>query len=208
MTTTRLTRFLLVHAFALFSLCCAAIFLPAAVAVASEVGGVKFDDAVRIGNDDLKLNGAAALDGVGIYRRANKAIVMGLYIKERKGTTADVIAQPGAKRMTVAMIDDVDSERMSRGFVRGIQNNVDRNDRMKITSQLLKFGETFAAVGVFKKGEVFHVDWVPSQQMTVITMNGKKLLELPDQAFYNAFLLCFLGDRPIGPELKKAMLGG
>jgi hypothetical protein len=202
MTTTRFIRFLFAQACALF---CIAFAGPAH---AADVSGVKFDDSIRLGGDELRLNGAAALDGVGIYRRANKTIVMGLYVKERRSSAAELVALPGAKRMTVAMIDDVDSERMSRGFVRGIQNNVERADRVKIASQLLKFGETFAAVGVFKKGEVFHVDWLPGQQLTVITMNGKKLLEVPDQAFYNAFLLCFIGDRPIGPEMKKAMLGG
>ena len=65
----------------------------------------------------------------------------------------------------------------------------------------------FAQTPALKKGDQLSLDWTPNEG-TQCYLNGKKLGELmPDQAFYNAVLRIWLGDKPVDSSLKPALLG-
>lgn len=174
---------------------------------AAETSGGMFDEAVVIGGEALQLQGGALSEGVGVSKKAKHRVALALYLAQRKTTPNDVIKAAGAKRIAMKMQQDVESEQLSRSFLNGIRNNVERAERTKIASQLLKFGELFGSIPEFQKGDVINVDWVPTASSTVLTLNGKKIGDFPDRAFYDAFLLCFLGERPIDPKLKNTFLG-
>lgn len=179
----------------------AASVLPCAQA-AVEVAGVKLDDAVKLAGQDLKLNGAGIR-----YKAIFKVYVAGLYLAEKRTTTADVLNVPGARRVTIVMLRDVSNEEFGRGFMGGIYQNSDKNEKIKFVSQLQKFGEVFASVPELKKGDVLTNDWIPGTG-TVIHLNGKKITDpLPDIGFYNALLKIWLGEKPIDAKLKRLMLG-
>lgn len=186
-----------------FSLIGAAVILSfASYANAAEVGGVKMDDTVRLANQELKLNGAGIR-----YKAIFKVYVAGLYLAEKKSTVQDVLAAPGAKRVTIVMLRDVSNEELGRGFMSGIQQNSDRNEKAKLIMQLQKFGEIFASIPELKKGDVLTTDWIPGAG-TVVHLNGKKVSDtLPDIGFYNALLKIWLGDKPVDAQLKPLMLG-
>lgn len=169
---------------------------------AAEVAGIRIDDVARVGNQDLKLNGA------GIRHKAIfKVYVAALYLNDRKATAAEVLSAPGAKRVTLVMLRDVGNEELARGFMSGIQQNSDKSEKARFISQLQKFGEIFASIPELKKGDVLTTDWVPDSG-TVIHVNGRKVSDqLPDPAFYNALLKIWLGDKPVDARLKPAMLG-
>lgn len=174
----------------------------AGLAGAAEVGGVKLDDAVRLANQELKLNGAGIR-----YKAIFKVYVAGLYLTEKKSAVQDVLAAPGPKRVTIVMLRDVSNEELGRGFMSGIQQNSDKNEKAKLIMQLQKFGEIFASIPELKKGDVLTTDWIPGSG-TVVHVNGKKVSDfLPDVAFYNALLKIWLGDKPVDPQLKPLMLG-
>ncbi|MGH8806602.1 MAG: chalcone isomerase family protein [Noviherbaspirillum sp.] len=185
------------------SLLSAAAALSIAVSAgAVELAGVKLDDTVRVANQDLKLNGAGIR-----YKAIFKVYVAGLYVSEKKSTTPDVLALPGAKRVTIVTLREVSSEELGRGFMSGIQQNSDRAEKSRLVMQLQKFGEIFASIPELKKGDMLTVDWIPASG-TVIHLNGKKISDpLPDVAFYNAILKIWLGDKPADSKLKPAMLG-
>ena len=169
---------------------------------AAEVGGIKLDDTVRLANQELKLNGAGIR-----YKAIFKVYVAGLYLPEKKSAVQDVLAAPGPKRVTIVMLRDVSNEELGRGFMSGIQQNSDRNEKAKLIMQLQKFGEIFASIPELKKGDVLTTDWIPGSG-TVVHVNGKKVSDvLPDVAFYNALLKIWLGDKPVDPQLKPVMLG-
>jgi hypothetical protein len=174
----------------------------ASSAFAIDVAGVKFDDTARVANQALKLN------GVGIrYKAIFKVYVAGIYLPERKTTTADVLASPGSRRIHIVMLRDVSSEDFGRAFLNGMHQNIDRAEKSKLVGQLMKFGEVFASIPELKKGDVLTTDWVPGTG-TVMQINGKRIADpLPDLAFYNALLKIWLGDKPVEPKLKQAMLG-
>lgn len=179
-----------------------AVLACASSAHAAEVGGVKLDDTIRVANQELKLNGAGIR-----YKAIFKVYVAGLYLADKKSTAQEVLAAPGAKRVTIVTLRDVSSEELGRGFMSGIQQNIDRNEKSKLIGQLMKFGEIFASVPEGRKGDVITVDWVPGTGM-VIHLNGRKLADpIPDAAFYNALLKIWLGEKPVDAQLKPLMLG-
>ncbi|WP_395823626.1 chalcone isomerase family protein [Collimonas sp.] len=171
-------------------------------AFAVDVAGIKIDETAKVGNQDLKLNGAGIR-----YKVIFKVYTAALYLADKKTTVSDVLAAPGARRIELVMLRDVSSEDFSRAFMAGIQNNVDKADKSKIINQLLKFGELFASIPELKKGDVLTTDWIPSVG-TQIHFNSKPVSEnLPDQVFYNALLKIWLGEKPADDKLKLALLG-
>ncbi|MBR7781109.1 chalcone isomerase family protein [Undibacterium luofuense] len=168
---------------------------------ATEVAGVKLDDAVQVAGNELKLNGAGIR-----YKAIFKVYVAALYLKEKKNTVPDVLAAQGPRRVAITMLRDLSNEDFGRGFMQGIQQNTDKSEKLKMTSQFMRFGELFASVPELKKGDTMIVDWIPNQG-TIVMLNGKKMGEpYPDLAFYNAILRIWLGESPVDKGLKKAML--
>jgi hypothetical protein len=185
-----------------FIAACMAAAMATGSAQAAEVAGIKLDDTVRLANQDLKLNGAGIR-----YKAIFKVYVAGLYLAEKKNTVSDVLAAPGAKRVTIVMLRDVSNEELGRGFMSGINQNSDRNEKVKYINQLQKFGEIFASIPELKKGDILTTDWIPDAG-TIIHVNGKKVSDaLPDPTFYNALLKIWIGDKPVDTKLKPAMLG-
>ena len=178
------------------------VLLIAGSATAAEISGVRLDDTVRVGNQDLKLNGAGIR-----YKAIFKVYVAGLYLPEKKTTVQEVLALPGARRVTIVPMRDISNEDFGRSFMSGIQKNSDRAEKAKMIMQLQKFGEIFASVPELKKGDVLTTDWIPGSG-TVIHLNGKRVSDfLPDLAFYNAILKIWLGDNPADSRLKPLLLG-
>lgn len=169
---------------------------------AAEVAGVKLDDSVRVANQELKLNGAGVR-----FKVVFKVYAAGLYLAEKKTTVADVLAAPGAKRVALVMMRDLTNEELGQSFMAGIKKNSTLQERTKIVTQMMQFGEMFATIPELKKGDVIGVDWIPGVG-TVSTHNGRKISEpLPDVAFYNALLKIWLGDNPADAQLKLNLLG-
>ncbi|WP_034348514.1 chalcone isomerase family protein [Noviherbaspirillum massiliense] len=169
---------------------------------AAEVAGVKLEDTVKVGGQELKLNGAGIRHKV-IF----KVYVAGLYLSEKKSTVQDVLAATGPRRVKIVTLRDIGSEEFGRGLMSGIQLNLDRTEKAKLTNQLLKLGEVFAQIPELKKGDVVLVDWIPNTG-TVMYVDGKQIVEpLPDIAFYNALLKMWLGEKPLDVKLKPLLLG-
>ena len=191
---TRITRRL-----ALLGAVSALLFSTSALAV--EVAGVKLDETAQVGNQQLKLNGAGIR-----YKVFFKVYVAGLYLSESKSTTPEVLALPGAKRVTLVMLRDLSSEDLGQRFMDGLKKNLEISERAKLINAMLSFGQMFALIQELKKGDVLTLDWVPGTGV-VSSHNGKKLGEtITDPNFYNAVLRIWLGNVPVDEKLKHKML--
>lgn len=169
---------------------------------ATEVSGIKFDDSTTVGGKELKLNGAGLRT-----KFVFKVYAMGLYLQEKKTTTADILASQGPRRVNLVMMRSLTSEEFGDAFMAGLNANSDQAERTKVLPQTMKFGEMFAQIQGLKKGDVLTVDWVPNEG-TLCLLNGKKIGEaVPDVAFYNAILRIWIGDKPVDSSLKPALLG-
>lgn len=168
---------------------------------AAEVSGVKFDDTATVAGKSLTLN------GLGVRHKVVKVYAIGLYLSDKKSTTADVLALTTPKRFRMVTLREITSEELGQAVLTGINKNLSKDEKAKFVNQLVKFGELFNEVEGGKKGDTIVGDYVPGTG-TVITMNGKQLGQpLPDPAFYNAILRIWIGDNPADPTLKPLLLG-
>jgi hypothetical protein len=184
----------------LFSL----VFALINVAHAVEIAGVKVDETVpSVANAPLKLNGA----GVRYKFIIAKVYVAALYLPETKNNTADVLAEPGSKKINLTMLRDMTSDKLATAFMDGVKRSASVTERSKLTDQFLKFGQLFSTVPELKKGDMISMEWVPNSG-TDMFLNGKKLGDtFPDIAFFNIILKIWLGDNPVDAALKEQLLG-
>lgn len=178
-----------------------ALLLAQGSGMAAEVNGIKFDDNMTVGGKSLVLN------GLGVRHKLVRVYAVGLYLTEKKSTTADILALTGPKRFRLVTMRDITSEELAQAVLTGINKNLDKDEKTRYVSQLTRFGELFNEVEGGKKGDVIIGDYVPGTG-TVILFNGKPLGQpLPDLGFYNAILRIWIGNSPADPTLKPLLLG-
>jgi hypothetical protein len=174
------------------------LFLVAAPAFAAEVAGVKIDEQTRVGSAELVLKGA------GLRKRFFLQVyAMGLYVADRN---ADPVTQPGAKRIAIHMLRDVDAEQFVGALSDGIRDNHSEAEARALEPRVAQLGAILAALKEAKKGMLITLDGVPGG--TLVSVDGKpagKPIEGED--FYRALLRIWLGDKPVQDDLKKALLG-
>ena len=169
---------------------------------AAEVGGIKFDDNVKLAGKDLKLNGLGLRVKVFF-----KVYAAGLYLPEKNGKVADILSMQGPRRVQLVIMRDVSSEDFGQAFMTGLNDNSDKTEKTKILSQTTQFSQMFALLPGVKKGDVLNLDFIPGVG-TQCELNGKRIGDImPDIAFYNAVLRIWLGDKPVDTSLKPALLG-
>jgi hypothetical protein len=166
------------------------------------VAGVRFAPTVQVGTSTLLLNGAGLRT-----RFFVKVYAAGLYLTAKANTAESVLAAPGAKRLHVAMLRDIDGNDLGKLFTRGMQDNSTRESFAKSIPGTLRMAELFAAKKRLAQGETFSVDWVPGEG-THIVINGKAQGDaIKEPEFFNALLRIWLGPSPADADLKAALLG-
>ncbi len=174
------------------------------VAQAAEVAGVKLDDKVRIapGGPELVLNGA------GIRTRAIfKVYVGGLYLAEKKGTTGEVLALAGPKRVSMTLLRDLSAQQLSEALAEGIRNNSSAAEQATLKARIDELLAIMNALGEAKQGDAILIEFLPDSGTRVV-MNGQpRGKPIPGEDFYRALLKIWLGDKPVDADLKRGMLG-
>ncbi len=172
-------------------------------AAAVEVAGVKLEDTVKVGGKELKLNGAGTRAWAGLV----KVYVAGLYLPEKKNTAADVLGSNTPRRMKLVLLKKLSSEEFGQAFMDGLNKNSDKAEKSKFVDQTVRMGEIFASFPELEKGAVIITDYIPDVGLQVY-VNDKKMGEpMTGQAFANAFLKIWLGDKPADSTLKEKLLG-
>jgi len=201
MNFVSMTKRRLARQMALMSLACAAFLSPPALADTVTVSGVKLEDTAQVSTQTLKLNGAGVR-----YKVFFKVYVAALYLPELKSTTPEVLALPGAKRVTLVMLRELSNDDLGQRFMDGLRNNLDITERSKLVKPMITFGQMFSLVPVLKKGDVLTFDWIPGAGI-VCQFNGQKVGEtINDASFYNAVLKIWIGNVPADESLKQKML--
>lgn len=173
-------------------------------ALALDVSGVNVDERIRVANQELVLNGAgiryAAAGFVRVY-------VAQLYLPQKRSTSAEIAALKGPKRVTLALLRDINANELSRGLLGGMRANLSAAEQQKHFDSLLKLGAIFGMIPSLKKGNVITVDAIPGTGMTV-NVNGKRVGEVfQDESFFQALLQIWIGPKPIDDSLKPVLLG-
>jgi hypothetical protein len=185
----------------------AAVLLGAAALGAqaqTTVSGVRYADTLDLANQKLVLNGAGIR-----YRAIIKVYTAGLYLSKKSDTPEAALAAPGAKRMSITMLRDIDSGELGKLFTRGVEDNMDKASMSKLIPGLMRMSQLFSDCKQLKTGETFTIDWIPGTG-TVITVpptcrTSNEPFKEPE--FYNALLRIWLGPAPADWKLKEALLG-
>ncbi len=174
----------------------------AAHAQTVEVGGAKFDPTAEVAGTKLVLNGAGVR-----YRAVFKVYAAALYLPGKANTPETIVGMPGAKRVSMYMLRDLDGKDLGKAFTDGMAKNMLPDERAKSINGTFKFGEIFAERKRLAKGDVVNVDWVPNVGATV-TIDGKLAGEpIKEVEFYNSVLRIWLGANPPDGTLKDALMG-
>jgi len=186
----------------------AAAALAALVAVAAAqaepvtVAGVKYEDSTELRGARLQLNGAGVR-----YKAVFKVYTAGLYLPAKASTTDEVLAMPGAKRMSITMLREIDSAELGKLFSRGMEDNMDKTAFSKLIPGVLRMSQIFSEHKKLNPGDSFMIDWIPGTG-AIVTVKGVPQGEpFKEQAFFNALLRIWLGPNPADWKLKEALLG-
>lgn len=176
--------------------------LAAPAARAAVIEGQVFDDAIRLGGAQLRLNGLG-LRAVAVL----KGYAAGLYLTQPARTPEQALAAPGPKRLQMRMLVDVPTEEFVKAIDKGIRRNTPAAEQPRLAERVAQFDAAVHAVGKVRKGDVINLDYLPGDGMTM-TVNGvRRGTAIAGEDFYAAVLRIFLGRRPVDEELKAGLLG-
>ena len=181
-----------------------ALSLPLAAPAQSavDVGGVKFEPTVQVGNTKLQLNGAGVR-----YKAIFKVYAAALYLGAKAATPEQVIGAQGPRRMHIHMLREIDANELGKLFTRGMQDNATKDEFAKSIPGTIKMGEMFAGRKRLLAGDYFTIDFLPGTG-TVISVNGKQEISpIKEPEFFSALMHIWLGRQPADAQLKDALLG-
>src|SRR3990167_9620263 len=104
-----------------------------------DVAGVQLEDRITVNGSPLQLNGAGVR-----YKAVFKVYTAGLYLGKKAATPEEVLAAPGAKRMQITMLREIDSNELGKLFTRGVQDNAPKTEMSKLIPGLIKMGQIFS----------------------------------------------------------------
>lgn len=184
---------------ALLSAC---LSLPMVAWSQATVSGVKYEDTTTLGGSKLQLNGAGIR-----YKGPFKVYTAALYVPKKSAAPEDLLAQPGAKRIHVTMLRDIDASEMGKMFTRGIEDNMEKAAMAKLIPGIMRMSQIFSDHKRLMTGETFSLDWVPGVG-TVVTLRGVPQGDaFKEPEFFNAMLRIWIGPVPADWKLKESLLG-
>jgi len=178
----------------------AALLALALPTLAAEVGGVKLPDATSVGGKDLVLNGAGVRT-----RMMFKVYVAALYLPAKAADLPAALAQT-PRRVQLTLLRNVGADDLVGALVEGMNANNSAQDMAAVKPQTDQLVTIMKSIGEAKTGDVVALDFVEGQ--TRIGHNGKAIGSIDGKPFNDALMKIWLGDKPVQPDLKKAMLGG
>lgn len=169
--------------------------------------GQEFADTLQLGGSTLALNGTGRRQ-VAIY----SLYLAALYLPQKASTPDAIYAQAGPKRLemriVIPLVKDVSTQEFVKAIGKGVNRNSTEAEKAAVAERLRQFNGAITEVGRVKKGDLLHIDYVPAQGGTILSVNGKvwgKPIE--GQDFYTAFLKVFLGDSNSDARLRAGLLG-
>jgi len=169
-------------------------------ALAAEVGGVKLDDKISLGGKELVLNGA------GIRTKlVFKVYVASLYLPAKAGDLAGVLAA-SPRRVQLNLLRDLSADELAGALADGIKETSSAEQVAAVKTQTEQLLSIMKSVGQAKTGEVVTMDFVGGE--TRIAFNGQAKGSIAGEPFNAALMRIWLADKPVQPDLRKAMLGG
>ena len=182
------------------TLVAACALLAAAPLRAAEVAGVKLDDRISLAGQELALNGAGIRT-----RMVFKVYVASLYLPQRAGDLATVLGL-APRRIQLNMLRGLSADQLVDALNEGLEANNSPSELAAVRKETDQLAGIMKAFREVKEKDVIALDFVDGA--TRIGWNGEAKGTIPGAAFNQALTRVWLGDKPVQPDLKKALLGG
>jgi hypothetical protein len=176
-----------------------AVGLFAAVALAAEVGGVKLDDKVSMGAQELVLNGAGVRTRV-----VFKVYVASLYLPQKATELATVLSK-SPRRIQLNLLRTLSADQLVDALNEGLAENNTAAELAAVKSQVDQLAMIMKSFKEVKEKDVITLDFVDGA--TRIGLNGEAKGSIGGDAFNQALTKVWLGDKPVQADLKKSLLG-
>lgn len=167
---------------------------------AAEVAGVKIDEHIKVGANELVLNGAGLRSKVFI-----KVYVGSLYVTQKASTAAALIETPSARRMSLRLLRDLDSDTLYGALRDGLKDNNSEAELNALKASVDQFAEIMKKIGNARTGDTVAIDF--TAEGVSVSFNGDARGKVANTAFGKALLKVWLGEQPVDASLKKALLG-
>lgn len=172
------------------------------VAAPMDISGIKLADPIDVADAKLQLNGAGIR-----YKAIFKVYVAALYLGKKAATPEEIYTLPGAKRMSITLLREIDSNELGKSFTKAFEENAPKAEFSKLIPGLIKMGQIFSDQKKMLPGESFTIDWIPGTG-TVISVKGKPQGEaIKEIEFFNTMMRIWLGAKPADWKLKDELLG-
>ena len=168
-----------------------------AVIAEVQVGGVKFSQAIEIGNTPMSLKGYGLLR----YMVLIKAYAGALYLAE-SSDQADAL-DPVAKRLELQYFHAISREDFARATRKKIMDNVSGEEAARIQLKIDQFAELYRSV---EPGDRYSLTYLPGEG-TELALNGQALGTIPGSDFARAVFAIWLGPNPIDSDFRDLLLG-
>lgn len=174
----------------------------ASAALASvEVAGVKFDDKISAGGQELVLNGAGVRSKLFI-----KLYAAGLYVTQKSSNAKTVVDAKTARRVQMVMLRDLTADQLADALKDGIDNNASQAELDAIKTEVDQLLGIMRAMKEAKTKQIVALDF-SADGKTTVSVNGAARGSVASEPLQRALLKIWLGDKPIQNDLKSAMLG-
>ena len=171
----------------------------AAVALAAEVGGVKLDDKVSMGAQELVLNGAGVRTRV-----VFKVYVARLYLPQKAADLAGVLSK-SPRRIQLNLLRTLSADQLVDALNEGLVENNTAAELAAVKPQVEALATIMKSFKEVKEKDVITLDFV--EGATRIGLNGEAKGNIGGDAFNQALTKVWLGDKPVQADLKKSLLG-
>jgi len=170
--------------------------LPVAVAGTPEASAAFAPTWTRNGIT-LSLRGAGMLTYLGFYR----VLEAGLYLPA--GTPSDRALSDIARRIEIHYLNDYNREDFMESTRISIRKNLTPEDFERMLPRIDRFNDLYESVN---RGDSYALTYIPGLG-TSLELNGAIKGVIPGSDFAAALFAIWLGDQPLAPRLRDALLG-
>jgi long-chain acyl-CoA synthetase len=168
---------------------------------AAEVAGIKVDEQVKVGANELVLNGAGLRTRVFV-----KVYIGALYVSHKASTPGALLEAPTPRRMSLRMLRDIDADALYGALRDGLKDNNSEAELAALKGPSEQFAELMKKIGNVRNGDTVALDFTGDG--VGVSLNGEARGKVASVQFARALLKVWLGDNPVDASLKKALLGG
>lgn len=167
---------------------------------AAEVAGIKVDEQIRVGANELVLNGAGLRTKVFV-----KVYIGALYVSQKANAPAALLDATTPRRMSMRMLRDIDADTLYGALRDGLKDNNSEAELAALKAPTEQFAEIMKKVGTARNGDTVALDFTADG--VAVSFNGESRGKVAGGAFAKALLKAWLGENPVDGSLKKALLG-